>query len=159
MKINGVKIIGVGGIEKLDLQFDGHMNLICGPNGVGKTTLIEIIAHLFSSGETTILKRNVNTIRSIIEGSINFGAEEKKIRIEFDTFVPEARARINGLHQLSNKLFSLKTERTFLYNPLQSVEKDTEKQEHILYLEASSGINLHEIKKWFVNRFLYSAHT
>jgi predicted ATP-dependent endonuclease of OLD family len=59
MRIDKLKIEGVGGIKSLDLSFNDRMNLLCGPNGIGKTTILESIAHIFSNGDTNILKRNV----------------------------------------------------------------------------------------------------
>jgi predicted ATP-binding protein involved in virulence len=53
---------------------------------------------------------------------------------------------------------SLKVTRTFNYMDLQSVSKDVIKLEHTVYEEAKHGVNIHEIKNWFVNRFLYSVH-
>lgn len=38
MKINNLIIEGVGGIETLTLSFNPQMNIICEPNGIGKTT-------------------------------------------------------------------------------------------------------------------------
>jgi predicted ATP-dependent endonuclease of OLD family len=158
MKISDIQITGVGGIESVNLEFNDHMNLICGPNGIGKTTIIETIAHMFFNGSTTILKRNVNSESSKVTCTINSESSIQKGSIQFDTFLPEQKARFNGLHELSNKFFSFKTTRTFNYIPLQSISKDTEKPQHTFYTEASTGINLGDIKNWFVNRYLYSAH-
>ena len=59
MRVKKVKIEGVGGIESLSLELHANMNLVCGPNGIGKTTLLEVISHVFFNGNTQILKRNV----------------------------------------------------------------------------------------------------
>jgi len=158
MKISDIQIFGVGGIESVELKFNEQMNLICGPNGIGKTTIIETIAHTFSAGQTSVLKRNVNCNRSEVASTVFEGERSQKVVIQFDTFIPEKRAEIQGLHQLSEKLFSFKTTRTFNYTPLQSVSKDSDKTVHNTYQEAITGINLTDIKNWFVNRYLYSAH-
>lgn len=158
MKINKLNIIGVGGIEELSLIFNSQMNLVCGPNGIGKTTVLESIAHVFSNGETSILKRNVRTASSKITSEIDYNGEIKANVISFNVFVPEKQAQISGLNQLSSRLISLKTSRTFQYQSLQSVNKDKEKPIHVLWDEARHGINLTDIKNWFVNRYLYSAH-
>ena len=121
MKIKHLLIEGVGGLESIELEFDDHMNLLCGPNGIGKTTVVEIIAHLFSAGNTTILKRNVNSSSAIINGVIEVDGVSKEMRIEFDTFVPEVQTSMTGFHQYSKKLFSLKTTRNLQYSPLASV--------------------------------------
>ena len=158
MKINTLKLEGVGGLENLILTFNPQMNLICGPNGIGKTTVLESIAHIFSSGETNILKRNVNATSSRITAEIDNNGTILKPDINFDVFVPEKLVSINGLNEVSSWLVSLKAARTFQYTSLQAVNKDTNKEIYVLWNEAKYGINLTDIKNWFVNRYLYSAH-
>lgn len=158
MKLNKIKIEGVGGIKELELSFNEKMNLLCGPNGVGKTTILESIAHIFSTGETNILKRNVASEKSKIVAEIDCDGELKGTEIQFDTFIPEKGTQINGLHKFSNLLISLKTTRTFQYQSLPSVTKDSNKESHTLWNDARNGINLTDIKNWFVNRYLYSPH-
>lgn len=158
MKINKLKIEGVGGIKNLDLSFNSDMNLLCGPNGIGKTTILESIAHIFSNGSTNILKRNVSSEISKISADIDNNGTSLNKEVQFDTFVPEKPTQIQGFHQLTSGIISLKTTRTFQYQSLQSVNKDTDKQNNILWSEAINGINLSDIKNWFVNRYLYSAH-
>lgn len=159
MKIKTINIEGVGGIKSLQLEFNDSMNLICGPNGIGKTTVLESIAHLFSYGKTNILKRNVNSKISKISANIDNNGKVITKEIQFDTFVPEVQTNITqGFNDLTSGVISLKTTRTFQYQSLQSVSKDTQKENHILWQDAINGINLLDIKNWFVNRYLYSAH-
>ncbi len=158
MKINNISINGVGGIEQLTIPFDPQMNIICGPNGIGKTTILESIAHCFSHGETTILKRHVKANISKITADIQHEGKPVNITIQFNQFEPTENATIQGHHQESQYLLSLKTTRTFAYVPLNSVNRDTKKEVHVLWNEARNGVSLQDIKNWFVNRYLYSAH-
>ena len=43
MKLKKLDINGVGGIKKLELSFRDNVNVICGANGIGKTTILDII--------------------------------------------------------------------------------------------------------------------
>jgi predicted ATP-dependent endonuclease of OLD family len=158
MKISNLRLSGVGGIENLSMSFDPEMNIICGPNGIGKTTIIESIAHCFAAGETSILKRNVRSTRSEIIAEVVHEGQSIPVAIGFDQFEPSVRAQINGRHELSPYLLSLKTTRTFAYTPLNSINRDTEKAIHVLFEEAKAGVSLNDLKNWFVNRYLYSAH-
>lgn len=159
MHIKNIYIKGVGGIEELQISFNEQMNIICGPNGIGKTTILETIAHLFSNGRTNILKRNVNAEISTIRVEIDNNGEQQTKEIHFDTFVPEKPTQIQqALHNLSSGVISLKTGRIFQYQALQAVNKDKGKETNILWNDAINGINLSDIKNWFVNRYLYSAH-
>ncbi|GAA4440219.1 hypothetical protein GCM10023091_23530 [Ravibacter arvi] len=158
MRVNKLKIEGVGGIKSLDLSFNERMNILCGPNGIGKTTLLESIAHIFSNGQTDILKRNVASEISKISAEIDIDGQIENKEIQFDTFIPETSTNIIGFFRQTSGLISLKTTRTFQYKSLQSVSKDTNKENHTLWNDAINGINLTDIKNWFVNRYLYSPH-
>ena len=158
MKVNTLKIEGVGGIKHLNLAFNDRMNLLCGPNGIGKTTILESIAHIFSNGSTHILKRNVASEISKISAEIDINGTIENKEIQFDTFIPEATTRVAGFYLQTSGLISLKTTRTFQYQSLQSVNKDSNKDNNILWNDAINGINLTDIKNWFVNRYLYSPH-
>jgi predicted ATP-binding protein involved in virulence len=158
MKVLKLQIEGVGGIRSIELQFNQSMNLICGPNGIGKTTILEVISHLFFNGKTQILKRNVGSKKSKIVVEIENNGNHDSTTIEFDTFEPEKTTRVSSLHQYSSGVITFKTARIFNYQALQAVSKDANKEQSSLWNEAMHGINLNEIKNWFVNRFLYSVH-
>ncbi|WP_303103992.1 AAA family ATPase [Megamonas funiformis] len=57
MKINSLTIDGIGGIKHLDLKFNDKMNVICGANGIGKSTILNIIADAFNAGISSNLKK------------------------------------------------------------------------------------------------------
>lgn len=69
MKIKEIDIKGVGCIRELHLDFNDHMNILCGPNSIGKTTVIESVATMFNNGEPTV-KRNVSCDRGGIHAVI-----------------------------------------------------------------------------------------
>lgn len=162
MKVKGISIEGVGGIEELTLVPHDTMNIICGPNGIGKTTVLEVISHAFSVGRTNILKRHAKSLKSLVKVTYDsnrkglFGPEEHTLT--FDTFIPDVQTEIQGRGNLSNYVLSLKTARTFQYTALKSVERDKAKNDNVLWNEAILGISLADVKNWFVNRYLYSAH-
>lgn len=58
MIIKHIDIIGIGGIRELHLDFNDRMNILCGPNSIGKTTIIESVATMFMHGQPSV-KRNV----------------------------------------------------------------------------------------------------
>jgi len=158
MKIRSIDIKGIGGISNLVIDFDDQMNLICGPNGVGKTTVLECVAHSFSASNTRILKRNVLRDSGSFEAVVEIEGEEKHSKIDITEFDPTTNSNITGLHQFAKYLLSLKVTRTFEYQLLNAVSRDNSKNEGQLFQEAMSGVNVQEVKNWFVNRHLYSAH-
>ncbi|WP_375276700.1 AAA family ATPase [Alteromonas australica] len=158
MKIKSLNISGIGGVRDLTLHLDPRMNLICGPNGIGKTTILECIAHLFTAYSTKILRRNVNVENGVCKAKVNVDQEDHDVSININDFAPENGSQIRGLSKYAKYLLSLKVTRTFHYSPLPSVSKDTHKDSVAITNEAKTGVNISEVKNWFVNRYLYSAH-
>ncbi|MBK2105474.1 AAA family ATPase [Francisella philomiragia] len=158
MKIKSIEIQGVGGIKNLKVDFDETMNFICGPNGIGKTTLIECVAHSFTSSSTNILKKNVSTNNNYYKVDIIVDGQVLSTNINISEFDPVKSSFINGLSNYSSKLMSLKVTRSFNYQNLDSLGKDTNKNNSTLYRECISGLNIKEIKNWFVNRHMYLPH-
>ncbi len=83
MKINTLIIEGIGGIKELQIDFNQGFNVICGMNGVGKTTILNIIADVFVSSKST-LKRNADFKEgkyaiSYMDIRDNFNVQSKKI--------------------------------------------------------------------------------
>jgi predicted ATP-binding protein involved in virulence len=158
MKVKSIEINGIGGIESIHINFNENMNFICGPNGIGKTTLLECVAHSFSATQTNILKRNVSSDSGNFKSVIEIDGTDTESNIAIVNFDPNKPSNISGLHQHSSKLLSLKVTRTFQYQALNSVSKDVDKNSNTSYQEAMHGVNVNEVKNWFVNRYLYSAH-
>lgn len=158
MKVKNIEINGIGGISHLNVDFNDRMNFICGPNGIGKTTLLECVAHSFSLSDTNILKRNVATRQGSFKAVIDIDGADTQSNVIIADFDPNKQSSVNGLHQYSSKLLSLKVTRSFQYQPLNAVGKDVNKSGSVLFQEAKSGVNITEVKNWFVNRYLYSAH-
>jgi len=158
MKVKSIDIDGIGGIDSLHIDFDDHMNFICGPNGIGKTTIIECVAHSFSASSTNILKRNVSSESGSFRATVEINGNNQQTNTIISDFSPDKHSNISGLYQNADKLLSLKVNRTFQYQPLDAVGKDTNKDAGTMNQEAKSGVNVNEVKNWFVNRYLYSAH-
>lgn len=59
MKMKSLSISGIGGIEDLVLNFNSNMNIICGPNGIGKTTILECIAQSFTFNSLTYVRKKL----------------------------------------------------------------------------------------------------
>lgn len=158
LKIEQILIKDVGGLHSLSLTLNPRMNILCGPNGIGKTTILECIAHCFSNGETLILRRNVLATSSEIAASLSHKGMVTPVNMTFTQYEPGQGASISGDTVNSGYLLSLKTTRTFAYTPLQSITKDLEKPIYTIWQDSRSGVSVHDIKNWFVHRYLYSAH-
>lgn len=162
MTINHIKITGVAGIHELELNFNEGMNILCGPNGIGKTSVLESLAHLFvvSVFGSKVIKRNVTYDKASIVGKLKIDGKTVTQNLNFDTFLPNLDAKFEdrNLDIDSSYLISIKANRFFNYEELKSVSKDYSQAHHELSASAAKGIKFQDIKQWFVNRYLYSAH-
>lgn len=158
MKIKSIDITGIGGLGALTIDFDESMNLISGPNGIGKTTLLECVAHAFTMHSTNVLRRSATHEVGSFRASVESDGEAFSTEVIILDFLPSVPSHVNGLYNLSSKLLSLKVSRGLIYQPLDSVGKDTLKDLSTSGEEAKNGVNQYEVKSWFVNRHVWSAH-
>ncbi|HHY0047706.1 TPA: AAA family ATPase [Clostridioides difficile] len=160
MKIEKIEIKGIGGIKELNLEFNKGLNIICGANGIGKTTILEVISHVFSI-ESSDLKKNAN-----------FDSGEAAVSYSFEdiVFLLKSTYKINGFDasrkeiiysnqdKKMNSKFILffKTHRELSYSKLNGVTGDEIYDDRITSSIADSGIDSSKIKNWFINRLLFS---
>lgn len=158
LKINNIKIKGIGPIKNLELNFDEHFNIICGQNGIGKTTILDCLAQSFGNFNTSI-KRTAGIAYGSwnIKISINGNNQEKNFSIT--SFHPnERQVQTQGFYQNSNDIIVFKTHRDIPYQHLSSLNTDPQKQIHEFASETMQGSLPNDLKNWFVNRHLWSAH-
>lgn len=161
MKIKSLSIEGIGGIQHLELSFIDGMNVICGANGIGKTTILDVIADAFNSNERSKLKRNA----LCKEGKYNIGIDvckdEKCVRkykeSKVGKFLPYEGEFKSGWGSYSKELFNFGINRSIDYIKLGAVESDPECGEYETSIMAVMGIKINDIKKWFINRYLFSS--
>ena len=158
MYLTKINISGVAGIDQLSIDFNPKMNIVCGPNGIGKTTILECIAQVFAGQQNHILKRRVSSESGKVEASISIDDSYEEVSFAVNVFVPTEGDYSNYRANLGKFLLSLKVARTFSYNALTAVSRDVEKPDHSISAENKSGLNIGEVKNWFVNRYMYSPH-
>lgn len=58
LKLKSLEIKDIGGISYLNIEnIHSQMNIICGPNGIGKTTILDCIGHTFTNNHSAIIKK------------------------------------------------------------------------------------------------------
>lgn len=157
MKIKELEIKGVGCIHNLCLSFNDDMNILCGPNSIGKTTVIESVASMFIQGNPTV-KRNVNSDTGSIKAKVDVDGDTQEKTIEIKKFTPHEPETTFSFSQQSAKVLSMKVGRYFGYSRLDAVPSDRPREPHELWHETVSGVSFDGVKGWFVNRYLYSKH-
>lgn len=75
VKIEKMKIDNICGIKHLDLTFNEGLNLICGENGVGKTTILKSISYYFIDGNKSYIKKHYGAEK----GEVNIWLARKKL--------------------------------------------------------------------------------
>ncbi|MFL9671998.1 AAA family ATPase [Pseudomonas marginalis] len=160
MHLTKIDIRNVANIDSLQIEFNRHMNIICGPNGIGKTTILECIAQSFSGQFVPILKRRADSSEGEVLAWIDDISSTDSAGFKVTEFLPaRGNSYTQPIEHRAKNLLSLKVARTFNYQPLDAVAKDVRKDTAKISTENISGLNISEVKNWFVNRHLYSAHS
>lgn len=155
-KITMLHIQGVGGIEDLTINFNDNMNIICGPNGIGKTTILECLAQTFSNHYNNLLRKKADHESGKWEVAIDTGEKFMVSKLNFHPDDPQAFAHPLSLGtQYASKIISIKTNRTFDYMPLHSISKDAKNDGNSSLVH---GMGISDVKNWFVSRHLWSKH-
>ena len=156
MKIKEIELKNIGCIRHLHLYFNENMNILCGPNSVGKTTIIESVASMFIYGHPTV-KRNVASDIGSLYVKIEVDGQTKEKTIEIKKFNPIDSENTSSFSDLTTKIISIKVSRNFEYSKLAAIPSDQSRGKSELWNETISGVTFDGVKGWFVNRYLYSA--
>ncbi len=156
MKIKELDINGIGGIQKLHLTFNENFNVICGSNGVGKTTILNIISNSF--GTQSQLKRKSNMLHGTYNIVVTKHQNDFSMNTNIDNYEPETLCYPNNFSQFSKDLLSFGINRDIKYSSLNAIQKDPDRDNGISSYLAVDNISSDDIKNWFANRFLFSIH-
>lgn len=158
LRIQKIEIRGIGPIKSLDLEFDNHFNVICGQNGIGKTTVLDCLAQSFGLKSTSV-KRTAGVAKGSWAVTVLINGNVKAQTFNITSFHPNERElSTHGFYENSNEIIVFKTHRDIPYRLLQSLTTDPEKKIGNFANETIVGSLPDDLKNWFVNRHLWSAH-
>ena len=159
LRIKNLTIESVGCFKKISIPFRDDMSIICGENGVGKTTLLDCIAYSFTGfGQNP--KRNANAAVGKVDLSVTISGHNSQ-NIDATTFVNRwlPDQNIGGystpLRDFVQELLYIKSSRDLFYAPLASIGRDSEKLQHQIAYELDNGLTNADLKNWFANRFMF----
>lgn len=159
MKIQKLSISGIGGLKELTLSFNQGFNVICGANGIGKTTILNIVADAFVSSNSQ-LKRNSQYKKGAycIEFIDHNGVSSNR-NLEVKEFNPLAHD--TGRYASDNTPYVLlfNINRIINYQPIDSVPKDPRRNIYDVGNILADGVEIHDLKGWFINRYLFCDKT
>lgn len=161
LKIERIEINGIGPIGAMTLDFDPHFNIICGPNGIGKTTILDCLAQSFAINQTS-LKRSAGIDKGNWKIYLSIDNASHNRFFDITSFHPNEtlHSSVNGhgFFQNANETIVFRTHRDIPYAALGAINVDPQKNEHSFAQETISGSLPHDLKNWFVSRHLWSKH-
>lgn len=157
MHINELNIENIGCIKKLDLKFNDKFNVICGANGIGKTTILNVLSDQFSIGNTELTR---NATAQYGQYQIHFAHKEKIIvcNSTIKKFNPRD-PYTSPIPTYSLYLMRIGTARNIPYTQTPSITPDPDRSNHSTGFINQSGIDSENLKAWFINRFAFHDKT
>ncbi|MCX2865995.1 AAA family ATPase [Kluyvera cryocrescens] len=156
MKILSIEINNIGGIRDVNLSFDPFMNIICGPNGVGKTTILESIAHSCMHSHSILLKRHALASSGNIKCLIDDGNRNLIRELKLSNFEPNTNPHHFNESRVNKKTLYFNTLRTFRYLNLPYISRDQTREHGNIDKALANGLEIQDTKNWFANRCLFS---
>lgn len=173
MKLKTIDLKNIGNISNLSLTFNEHMNVICGTNGIGKTTILKTIKTLFEYSDWSLKKKfgtesgHVNarsfdgkdrslSIKSILPYEKNKNSEKKDSYAEQAKkviIIPDNRSldyqRLNNMSRYPNRELDGTNNRDLLENTTNETLKNW-----LINRIAAQGIpeDLTESEKFNINK-------
>lgn len=158
MKLQSINIENIGCIRALTLKnLDPSMNVVTGSNGVGKTTLLKSVCSILTSASGVNLKRNALSDGGKITGVLNGNENLQNCSQILKTFAPKDEVDGSGFNK-GRQVIYLSDNREFEYVELSSIPRDVIQNDNHYRWHPLQKIDAKQIKGWFVNRYLFSAH-
>lgn len=157
MKVTELTLKEIAGIKFANIKFDNNMNIICGPNGIGKTTIINSLSHCFLDGfsYSKVRRRIASNQDGCIDIKLNESDKLYEDTLKVSSYRPDQKDSSIARGD-SRKFISIGVERIFEYTDLTSIERDSVNERYYLAEHIANGIPLGNMKNWFANRSLFS---
>uniref|UniRef100_UPI0028A8B1FA AAA family ATPase n=1 Tax=Pantoea sp. TaxID=69393 RepID=UPI0028A8B1FA len=159
MKIIAVDINNIGGIKKLIAPFSESMNIICGPNGIGKTTILDAISFTFTRHGSDIKKNVRSNGDGIINTRLEINSEVKNITSRAQNVEPTQQTHNFNEQVDARYLIRFSTERHLNYARLEHIGVDPERNDGNISHQNNKGVLLNDLKSWLGKRYLLEDST
>lgn len=157
MKIKRIDLENVGNISNLSLSFNENMNVICGSNGIGKTTILNAITAANTLSDLK-LKKKYGTSSGKISSQMTNGLVRN---IVINAINPTEENQNYGMPEdvkdEAGKIINIFDNRNINYKELEAVQKypkrDLSSIGNIQQFVQSNTVN-ETLKNWLVNRIM-----
>ncbi|MBO9108226.1 MULTISPECIES: AAA family ATPase [Agrobacterium] len=157
LRIKSLHLENVSRFGNTKIDFKDGLNVICGTNGIGKTTILDAAAAVFVS------RSYVNVRKRADAGDL---ISNVRLTYEVDGIALQHQGRVAnknvteqslpfGVQDHSLNVLYIKTARDIFYTKNESIKRDPSRNDTEHQVQASNGINVHEIKDWLANRYLF----
>jgi hypothetical protein len=160
LKIERLNLVNVGPFNELELVFrsTSGISLICGDNGIGKTSILEAIASCFSFGNHQRIRKRADTEKGIVTIEARVDGSLTKGTADLTVFGPNEKKWFSILPQFSRSVINIRATRDFSYQQRDAIGRDPIVDENNSAQRVGLGLDTNEIKHWFSNRFLMKPH-
>ncbi len=155
LRVKNIKIENINGIRSLELPLHDGINIICGPNGIGKSTIVECIVGVLIPMNQR-LTRNVaaNFGQILLQTKVN--GLDRNVPARITSFAGEM-TKYGQYTDFISEVMYFRPNRLVLYQILSSIQKQEKKPFQSVAGEyQGSGIALEPSKNWLAHRDLYS---
>lgn len=155
MYIKSLSISGIGGIRELNLHFQQGFNVLCGPNGIGKTTILNIITDAFSGANSLLKRHSLYKLGRYTIGFVGKDHSERTRTLEVKEFDPLKHEHGRYASDETPYLMLFSINRFIDYQQLANVPRDSDFNNYTIGSILPNGVPISDMKGWFVNRFLF----
>jgi predicted ATP-dependent endonuclease of OLD family len=151
LKFKSIDITNIGGLDSLHLDFNEYVNVICGENGVGKSTILKCLVNSMDR-----INGSIKLKLDSKEGKVIFTYDlDKKYEIVVTDGKPDF---VGDYHHVDNNFYKpgeiifFDTEREINYKKLLSIQLDSINYRDVRNSSSSfvEGVKIEQIKDWFV---------
>tara|TARA_R110002012_G_scaffold87574_1_gene216523 strand:+ start:403 stop:1611 length:1209 start_codon:yes stop_codon:yes gene_type:complete len=161
LRINSLDLSDIGPFPSLKLDFKDKpgINLICGDNGVGKTTVLEAITAAFSTGRNHRIKRRQAGAGGSLKMAFQTQADVKSVEFEVNELDPNKGDFVSNSNNFAKNIIHIRTSRDLQYFAQNSISRDPEFDTKNFDQRVTQDLKPNEIKSWFTNRYLLEPHS
>ncbi|WP_159236137.1 AAA family ATPase [Raoultella terrigena] len=154
MKVINIEIKNIGGINNLEISFSGAMNIICGPNGIGKSTILDAIAFMFTRHGSNIKKNVMSETAGSVKIAMLVNDSVIDLVSNVEPTAPIVQASYYNPTPDVRYLIRFDTVRNLPYTRLSNIGEDPKRDENNISHQNSTGVFFDDLKGWLGKRYL-----